>query len=260
MRLSSRAGPSGLGGGTSTSGHRRAAAHMTTGLIPGGQNPDPRPTGGLPQQRHEPVGQAALHVDNRSRSSVITARAAASFEPVGRSVATARSFVRDTLQGWGFADIVDDAVVLTSELVTNAVVHAGTSADVLCLRSDDGVRIEVADHYPEREIPLQGQAVNMGNLDREGAAASSSAPRSPAAGASTTRPPRSRSGSNSTCPSARSAPARRARRCPPTSSRSPTAASASPSSRSTVRAPSPRGTRTPRNSSATPPNRSSASP
>ncbi|CAM5600827.1 GAF domain-containing protein OS=Streptomyces alboniger OX=132473 GN=CP975_26505 PE=4 SV=1 [Streptomyces alboniger] len=141
---------------------------MTTGLIPGEQPPDPRPTGGLPQQRHEPVGQAALHVDNRPRSSVITARAAASFEPVGRSVASARSFVRDTLQGWGFADIIDDAVVLTSELVTNAVVHAGTAAEVLCLRSDDGVRVEVADRYPEREIPLQGQAVNMGNLDREG--------------------------------------------------------------------------------------------
>lgn len=99
---------------------------------------------------------------------MITARAAASFEPVGRSVATARSFVRDTLQGWGFADIVDDAVVLTSELVTNAVVHAGTSADVLCLRSDDGVRIEVADRYPEREIPLQTTPVNMGSPDREG--------------------------------------------------------------------------------------------
>ncbi|GAA2233045.1 SpoIIE family protein phosphatase [Streptomyces indiaensis] len=99
---------------------------------------------------------------------MITARAAASFEPVGRSVASARSFVRDTLQGWGFADIVDDAVVLTSELVTNAVVHAGTSADVLCLRSDDGVRIEVADRYPEREIPLQGTAINMGSPDREG--------------------------------------------------------------------------------------------
>ncbi|KUM76979.1 SpoIIE family protein phosphatase [Streptomyces sp. ISL-22] len=141
---------------------------MTTGLIPGGQPPD-RPTGTqMPHQRREPVGQEALHVDNRSRSSVITARAAASFDPVGRSVASARSFVRDTLQGWGFADIVDDAVVLTSELVTNAVVHAGTSADVLCLRSDDGVRIEVADRYPEREIPLQGQAVNMGSPDREG--------------------------------------------------------------------------------------------
>lgn len=99
---------------------------------------------------------------------MITARAAASFTAVSRSVATARSFVRDTLQGWGFADIVDDAVVLTSELVTNAVVHAGTSADVLCLRADDGVRIEVADRYPEREIPLQGSHINMGSPDREG--------------------------------------------------------------------------------------------
>ncbi|MFF8393416.1 SpoIIE family protein phosphatase [Streptomyces sp. NPDC016172] len=141
---------------------------MTTGLIPGEQPPDPGPTGSLPQQRGEPVGHAAQHVENRSRSSVITARAAASFEPVGRSVASARSFVRDTLQGWGFADIVDDAVVLTSELVTNAVVHAGTSADVLCLRSDEGVRIEVADRYPEREIPLQATAINMGSPDREG--------------------------------------------------------------------------------------------
>ncbi|AZM55896.1 PAS domain S-box protein [Streptomyces sp. WAC 01529] len=99
---------------------------------------------------------------------MITARAAATFEPVGRSVATARSFVRDTLQGWGFTDIVDDAVVLTSELVTNAVVHAGTAADVLCLRSDDAVRIEVSDRYPEREIPLQQSSLNMGSPDREG--------------------------------------------------------------------------------------------
>ncbi|GGX70238.1 hypothetical protein GCM10010358_25770 [Streptomyces minutiscleroticus] len=99
---------------------------------------------------------------------MITARAAASFAPVGRSVATARSFVRDTLQGWGFGDIVDDAVVLTSELVTNAVVHAGTAADVLCLRSDEGVRIEVADRYPDREVPLQSTAVSMSSPDHEG--------------------------------------------------------------------------------------------
>ncbi|MFJ8080246.1 SpoIIE family protein phosphatase [Streptomyces sp. NPDC096205] len=142
---------------------------MTTGLIPGAQPPEPRPDSGLPSQaRRSPDDGTAQHTDNRPRSSVITARAAASFEPVGRSVASARSFVRDTLQGWGFADIVDDAVVLTSELVTNAVVHAGTSADVLCLRTEVGVRIEVADRYPEREIPLQGAAVNMGSPDREG--------------------------------------------------------------------------------------------
>ncbi|MBT2511203.1 SpoIIE family protein phosphatase [Streptomyces sp. ISL-98] len=107
-------------------------------------------------------------VDTRTRSSVITARAAASFDPVGRSVATARAFVRDTLQGWGYSDIVDDAVVLTSELVTNAVVHAGTTADVLCLRMEDGIRVEVADRYPEREVPLQGSAQSFGSPDREG--------------------------------------------------------------------------------------------
>ncbi|MET8636472.1 SpoIIE family protein phosphatase [Streptomyces sp. NPDC004096] len=141
---------------------------MTTGLHPGGPPQDPRHAGNQQLPRQERVGPVAPHVENRTRSSVITARAAATFEPVGRSVATARSFVRDTLQGWGFADIVDDAVVLTSELVTNAVVHAGTAADVLCLRSDDGVRIEVADRYPEREVPLQSAAVNMGHPDREG--------------------------------------------------------------------------------------------
>lgn len=106
-------------------------------------------------------------VETRTRSSVITARAAASFDPVGRSVATARAFVRDTLQGWGHSDVVDDAVVLTSELVTNAVIHAGTSADVLCLRSEDGVRVEVADRYPEREVPIQGAGRTIANLDSE---------------------------------------------------------------------------------------------
>ncbi|MFI5757881.1 SpoIIE family protein phosphatase [Streptomyces sp. NPDC051569] len=100
-------------------------------------------------------------------SAVITARAAATFDPVGRSVATARAFVRDTLQGWGYSEVIDDAVVLTSELVTNAVIHAGTSADVLCLRTEDGVRVEVADHYPEREVPIQGSAQSFGSPDRE---------------------------------------------------------------------------------------------
>ncbi|MFJ6694447.1 SpoIIE family protein phosphatase [Streptomyces sp. NPDC091272] len=101
-------------------------------------------------------------------SAVITARAAATFDPVGRSVATARAFVRDTLQGWGHSELVDDAVVLTSELVTNAVVHAGTQADVLCLRTEEGIRVEVGDRYPEREVPLQGTGLSLGGPDREG--------------------------------------------------------------------------------------------
>ncbi|MEU9578644.1 SpoIIE family protein phosphatase [Streptomyces chilikensis] len=143
---------------------------MTTGLISGEQPPEyPGPADAFPaQQRQAQDGRPDPHAPERTRSSVITARAAASFEPVGRSVATARSFVRDTLQGWGFADVIDDAVVLTSELVTNAVVHAGTAADVVCLRSTEGVRIEVADQYPERELPLQSAALTMTSPDQEG--------------------------------------------------------------------------------------------
>ncbi|MFD7548125.1 SpoIIE family protein phosphatase [Streptomyces sp. NPDC059816] len=134
---------------------------MTTGLQPpGGQSPDPRP--------HQADDGEAQYVENRTRSSVITARAAAAFPPASRSVATARSFVRDTLQGWGFTDVIDDAVVLTSELVTNAVIHAGTSAEVQCLRSGDTVRIEVSDRYPEREIPLQQAHAALRSPDREG--------------------------------------------------------------------------------------------
>lgn len=144
MRLSTHPGPPGQGGGTRTTGIGGGGRAMSSG----------------------DMGVETRMTD--TGSSVITARAAATFDPVGRSVATARAFVRDTLQGWGFPDIIDDAVVLTSELVTNAVVHAGTSAEVLCLRTDDGVRVEVADRYPEREIPLQQSAINMGNPDREG--------------------------------------------------------------------------------------------
>jgi serine phosphatase RsbU (regulator of sigma subunit)/anti-sigma regulatory factor (Ser/Thr protein kinase)/PAS domain-containing protein len=84
---------------------------------------------------------------------VVTARAAATFEPVDRSAASARAFVRDALLGWGLPEVVDDAVVLVSELVTNAVVHAGTAAEVGCIREEETVRIEVTDRHPERGLP-----------------------------------------------------------------------------------------------------------
>ncbi|GAA1172536.1 serine phosphatase RsbU (regulator of sigma subunit)/anti-sigma regulatory factor (Ser/Thr protein kinase) [Kitasatospora gansuensis] len=84
---------------------------------------------------------------------MVTARAAATFEPVDRSAAAARGFVRDALLGWGLPEVVDDAVVLVSELVTNAVVHAGTAAEVCVLREEETIRIEVTDRHPERGLP-----------------------------------------------------------------------------------------------------------
>jgi anti-sigma regulatory factor (Ser/Thr protein kinase) len=60
----------------------------------------------------------------------LTASAAYEAEPA--AAGAARRFVRETLRSWQLADrtsrLVDDAVLLTSELVTNAIVHAGTPA------------------------------------------------------------------------------------------------------------------------------------
>ncbi len=83
----------------------------------------------------------------------------ATFTPNGRSVAAARSFVRGVLDEWDAAELVDDAVLLVSELVTNAIVHAGTSTEVRCLRYEDGVRIEICDQHPARELPNMSSGV-----------------------------------------------------------------------------------------------------
>lgn len=57
----------------------------------------------------------------------------------------ARRFLHRTLAGWGATDLLDDAQLLTSELVNNAVVHA-TSAVLVRLRFDDRcLRVEVTD-------------------------------------------------------------------------------------------------------------------
>ena len=48
---------------------------------------------------------------------------------------------------------MDDAVLLTSELVTNAVVHAGTAVQVTCRLADGAVEIVVSDGHPGRLVP-----------------------------------------------------------------------------------------------------------
>jgi anti-sigma regulatory factor (Ser/Thr protein kinase) len=85
--------------------------------------------------------------------------ASAAYQPEPKAAAAARRFVRDTLQAWvmtGAADVhglVDDAVLLTSELVTNAVVHAGTPVRVTCRLADGAVEVVVSDAHPGRLVP-----------------------------------------------------------------------------------------------------------
>lgn len=93
--------------------------------------------------------------------------------------AAARKFVRAALADWtelgtpaaaGITDrLADDSVLLVSELVTNAVVHAGTSVEVLCRfdpgtpgESSDALVIEVSDHHPARAVRNEPRGTHPG--------------------------------------------------------------------------------------------------
>lgn len=57
------------------------------------------------------------------------------------------------LVDFGMDALAEDAVLLISELATNAVVHAGTAFEVTCVDLGAAVRIEVHDRHPSRELP-----------------------------------------------------------------------------------------------------------
>jgi len=90
--------------------------------------------------------------------------ATATYEPEPAAAARARRFVRETLRSWGVPGpaaqaetVVDDAVLLTSELVTNAVVHAGTQVLLTCRMGATAVEVAVRDRHPARTLTPREQ-------------------------------------------------------------------------------------------------------
>jgi anti-sigma regulatory factor (Ser/Thr protein kinase) len=65
--------------------------------------------------------------------------------PAARSVTEARRFVLAALATWGRDGLADTAVLLTSEVVTNAVLHARTPVQLAVSQVSDGVCVEVSD-------------------------------------------------------------------------------------------------------------------
>ena len=61
------------------------------------------------------------------------------------SVRAARVFVAETLAAAGLSELEDSAVLLTSELVTNALVHARTGVLIRVTTGRGKVRVEVTD-------------------------------------------------------------------------------------------------------------------
>jgi anti-sigma regulatory factor (Ser/Thr protein kinase) len=84
------------------------------------------------------------------------------------AVARARRFVRETLVGWGADDAIDDAVLLTSELATNAVIHARTPFEVICRAAGASVQIEVVDGDTTRVLPAPGNGDDPNRVSGRG--------------------------------------------------------------------------------------------
>lgn len=62
------------------------------------------------------------------------------------SAREARAFTRAVLDEWDLTAILDDALLVVSEMVTNAVTHARSACDLLISLSPLALRVEVVDH------------------------------------------------------------------------------------------------------------------
>jgi anti-sigma regulatory factor (Ser/Thr protein kinase) len=73
------------------------------------------------------------------------------------SARAARQLVEAALQRWGDEDTTEVAVLLTTELVTNAIVHARTDFALRVGTNDGRLRVEVSDSNLDhpRLIPIQ---------------------------------------------------------------------------------------------------------
>jgi anti-sigma regulatory factor (Ser/Thr protein kinase) len=72
----------------------------------------------------------------------------AEFDPVAASVSSARHFVTGCLDRWGVADREEVIPLLTSELVSNSIVHAASGGIVSAAMALDVLEIGVTDFDP----------------------------------------------------------------------------------------------------------------
>ncbi|HEX7187059.1 MAG TPA: SpoIIE family protein phosphatase [Actinomycetes bacterium] len=89
-----------------------------------------------------------------------SARSALTLPPADTSVARARNLVEAALAEWAADDLTDDALLLVSELATNAVVHAGTDLEVSVELLGDAIEVAVTDRHPARTLPAPADAVD----------------------------------------------------------------------------------------------------
>ncbi len=80
-------------------------------------------------------------------------------QPASSSPARARAFVSSALTIWDADALIPTATLLTSELVTNAYLHAHTGIVLRLVMTDAGVRFEVFDRSPRQ--PERGAVAEL---------------------------------------------------------------------------------------------------
>jgi serine phosphatase RsbU (regulator of sigma subunit)/anti-sigma regulatory factor (Ser/Thr protein kinase) len=116
---------------------------------------------GIPRRRRQPrelcARIAQLMTDDHAEDDVTllsiavtsasrTQRAAAPLPADALAPRVARRFLRDTLRDWGVEDdTIEAAELCVSELVTNAVIHTGTSSEVTAQLDQDFLTVMVRD-------------------------------------------------------------------------------------------------------------------
>ena len=102
---------------------------------------------------------AADEDDDGERASVLLAS-----DP--RSVGIARGFLRETLAEWDVdEEPIDTAQLCLSELVTNVVMHAGTTCELTIRLDDDTLTVVVRDLGAETDRPGDYSPVELGEDD-----------------------------------------------------------------------------------------------
>jgi anti-sigma regulatory factor (Ser/Thr protein kinase) len=87
------------------------------------------------------------------------------YAPLLESVPAARSFVSRSLTDWECDRLIETVTLLTSELVTNAIVHARGPVSVRMTVTERVLRVEVNDHsrqLPRRRSPGPDDEVGRG--------------------------------------------------------------------------------------------------
>jgi anti-sigma regulatory factor (Ser/Thr protein kinase) len=80
------------------------------------------------------------------------------------SASKARAFVESVLARADLDHLAYTATLLVSELVANAILHSGTSLEVVVKCADDRVRVEVHDGNPQ--LPVRKHYSNLSGTGR----------------------------------------------------------------------------------------------